>query len=61
MQSKCLDLKKREKKSRGNKDAEQLLKVRREIKSWGNKDAEQLLRVRRREKELRKKGCREFA
>ena len=61
MQSKCLELKKREKKSRGNKDAEQLLKVRREIKSWGNKDAEQLLRVRRREKELRKKGCREFA
>ena len=61
MQSKCLELKKREKKSRGNKDAEQLLKARREIKSWGNKDAEQLLRVRRREKELRKKGCREFA
>ena len=61
MQSKCLELKKREKKSRGNKDAEQLLKVRRDIKSWGNKDAEQLLRVRRREKELRKKGCREFA
>ena len=61
MQSKCLELKKREKKSRGNMDAEQLLKVRREIKSWGNKDAEQLLRVRRREKELRKKGCREFA
>ena len=61
MQSKCLELNKREKKSRGNKDAEQLLKVRREIKSWGNKDAEQLLRVRRREKELRKKGCREFA
>ena len=62
MQSKCLELKKkREKSSRGNKDAEQLLKVRREIKSWGNKDAEQLLRVRRREKELRKKGCREFA
>ena len=56
-----LRVKKREKKSRGNKDAEQLLKVRREIKSWGNKDAEQLLRVRRREKELRKKGCREFA
>ena len=43
MQSKCLELNKREKKSRGNKDAEQLLKVR------------------RREKELRKKGCREFA
>ena len=35
MQSKCLELKKREKKSRGNKDAEQLLKVRREINSWG--------------------------
>ena len=61
MQSKCLELKKREKKSRGDKDAEQLLKVKREIKSWGNKDAEQLLRVRRREKELRKKGCREFS
>ena len=32
-----LRVKKREKKSRGNKDAEQLLKVRREIKSWGTR------------------------
>ena len=35
----------REKKSRGNKDAEHLLGVRREKKSLGNKDAENLLKV----------------
>ena len=39
----------REKKSRGNKDAEQLLRVRKK-KSRGNKYAEKLLRVRRTEK-----------
>ena len=43
-----LRVRRREKKSRGKKDAEQLLKVRREKKSWGIKDAEQLLRVKRR-------------
>ena len=45
-----LRVRRREKKRRGEKDAEQLLKVRREKKSWGIKDAEQLLRVRRRAK-----------
>ena len=35
----------REKKSRGNKDAEQLLGVRTEKKSLGIKDAENLLKV----------------
>ena len=39
----------REKKSRGNNDAEQLLRVRKK-KSRGNKYAEKLLRVRRTEK-----------
>ena len=39
----------REKKSRGNKVAEQLLRVRKK-KSRGNKYAEKLLRVRRTEK-----------
>ena len=31
-----LRVRRREKKSRGKKDAEQLLKVRREKKSWGD-------------------------
>ena len=45
-----LRVRRREKKSRGKKDAEQLLKVRREKKSWGIKDVELLLRVSRRAK-----------
>ena len=45
-----LRVRRREKKSRGKKDAEQLLKVRRDKKSWGIKDAEQLLRIKRRAK-----------
>ena len=45
-----LRVRRREKKSRGENDAEQLLKVRRGKKSWGIKDAEQLIRVRRRAK-----------
>ena len=40
----------------GNKDAEQLLRVRREKKSAENKDAEKLLRVGRRVEETRMKS-----
>ena len=50
---------KREKKSRGTKDAEKLLRVRREKKSRGNKDAEPLLKVRR--EKLGEQGCRAVA
>ena len=39
-----------EKNCLGNKEAEQLLRVRREKKSFGNKYAEQLVRVRREKK-----------
>ena len=54
-----LGVRRREKKSRGNKDAEKLRIVRREKKSRGNKDAKPLLKVRR--EKLGEQGCRAVA
>ena len=51
-----LRVRRREKKSRGKKDAEQLLKVRREKKSWVIMDAEQLLELK--EEQRRVEGTR---